>query len=360
MFIIHFRIRVGSHLSIEQTFFDLNPTRWQTKTVLGQRCFHCVMFVLLLTGATLIVRHGETDWNQSGRAQGQRNEPRLTARGREQAARTAQWIQAGAADQIHTLAVSTLQRARESARFIEEAGEMSKKWKRWYTELLWEVYVPWQGEWTHTMDDRHAEAYRIHRQEPHRCPHFAELYNRAEQFWSTRNAPRTRDTFWVVVAHQQCIRALLNSSTGVSRALHRVWRIANGGCCLLDNQQCVHLINGPSGTARTPDTRDIELICESTDPVDAIAQEERGEHGQLRIRGTPATLQRYLSQYVPGLPADKFVWYPGGRSCFRASTLSSGREEHGSVWFHNIHQPGEHWPLDRYLEACRSTTRTTM
>ncbi|KAF6002613.1 hypothetical protein F1559_000441 [Cyanidiococcus yangmingshanensis] len=115
------------------------------------------MFVLSLTGATLLVRHGETDWNRSGRSQGQLDESRLTARGYEQAQRTAQWLCSSAADQIHTIAVSTLQRARESAYHIEKEDASASKWRRWYTELLWEVHVPWQGEQKLDLDLRYPE-----------------------------------------------------------------------------------------------------------------------------------------------------------------------------------------------------------
>ncbi|KAK4531394.1 hypothetical protein CCYA_CCYA08G2251 [Cyanidiococcus yangmingshanensis] len=315
------------------------------------------MFVLSLTGATLLVRHGETDWNRSGRSQGQLDESRLTARGYEQAQRTAQWLCSSAADQIHTIAVSTLQRARESAYHIEKEDASASKWRRWYTELLWEVHVPWQGEQKLDLDLRYPEAYHRYRQEPDRCPHLAELYSRVEQFWTVRNASCARDTFWVVVAHQQTIRALLNTSTGLPRRFHRLWRIANGGCSLIDNAQRIHLVNGPDGIEHIPDQRDVELVCVSIETADGTAQTERGEHGQTRIRGTPTTLQRYVTLYAPGLPCDKFVWYPGGRSCFRASR---DQKEPGVVWFHNLSCSDECWPLGRYLEACQSGASLTV
>lgn len=63
----------------------------------------------------LLVRHGESEWNATGRWQGQADPP-LTARGRAQAAHAAAAI--GSVDAIVT---SDLQRARDTARTIADA-----------------------------------------------------------------------------------------------------------------------------------------------------------------------------------------------------------------------------------------------
>ena len=309
------------------------------------------MFILVLSGATLLIRHGETDWNRSGRAQGQSNEPRLTSTGHEQAAQTAKWVTASAAERIHTLAVSTLSRAQETAKYFDTFAAKRRNWVRWDTELLWEVSVPWQGQQRGDIDDKYAEAYRTHRKEPENCPHFAELYARAQKFWEARDSASVSAAspanHWVVIAHQQSIRALLNTAIGQPRSYHRIWKISNAGCTLLDQQRRVHLVNGPARSAHVPDDRDLELYCESVQTLHV----ERGERGQLQLYGPVAALQEYLAKNVPGIQAQRFVWYPGGRSCFRISAGTQSQAS-GAVWYHNIGPVDVDWSLAQYLEEC--------
>lgn len=67
----------------------------------------------------LLVRHGETEWNRSGRWQGHADVP-LSAVGREQARRLAARLAAEAAP-IHQIYASDLTRAFETATIIAEA-----------------------------------------------------------------------------------------------------------------------------------------------------------------------------------------------------------------------------------------------
>lgn len=64
-----------------------------------------------------LVRHGQSTWNVQGRVQGQTAHPRLTARGRQQAARAAAEL-ASLCDADTSLWSSDLERAVESARLV--------------------------------------------------------------------------------------------------------------------------------------------------------------------------------------------------------------------------------------------------
>lgn len=65
----------------------------------------------------LMIRHGVTDWNQQGKAQGQSDIP-LNEEGRAQSARLARRLRRWPIDALYT---STLSRAAETARIVGEA-----------------------------------------------------------------------------------------------------------------------------------------------------------------------------------------------------------------------------------------------
>jgi broad specificity phosphatase PhoE len=77
----------------------------------------------------LLARHGETDWNREGRAQGHTDVP-LNEEGRRQARRLAQRLKAVAID---ALLSSDLSRAAETARLVGEAiglrPDVSPAWR---------------------------------------------------------------------------------------------------------------------------------------------------------------------------------------------------------------------------------------
>ena len=73
----------------------------------------------------IVIRHGETDWNRQHRFQGQIDVP-LNALGLEQARRlgqrlAAEWVAVPLGAALHTLLVSDLQRARQTAQPLADA-----------------------------------------------------------------------------------------------------------------------------------------------------------------------------------------------------------------------------------------------
>jgi 2,3-bisphosphoglycerate-dependent phosphoglycerate mutase len=70
----------------------------------------------------VVVRHGESTWNELRLVQGQNDEARLTPRGRDQAAAVAEELRAGSFDLVVT---SDLRRASETASIIAEALQLT-------------------------------------------------------------------------------------------------------------------------------------------------------------------------------------------------------------------------------------------
>ncbi len=69
----------------------------------------------------IMVRHGETDWNQKQLFQGHSDVP-LNARGREQAARTAKYL---SGDVLEAIYCSDLSRARETAAILAQGRSLT-------------------------------------------------------------------------------------------------------------------------------------------------------------------------------------------------------------------------------------------
>jgi broad specificity phosphatase PhoE len=84
----------------------------------------------------LLVRHGETDWNTTGRFQGQADPP-LNANGRAQAASLAAQL---AQTRIGAIYSSDLQRARDTAEIVARKLGMTVRVDRRLREIN-------QGEW---------------------------------------------------------------------------------------------------------------------------------------------------------------------------------------------------------------------
>jgi broad specificity phosphatase PhoE len=108
----------------------------------------------------LLVRHGETDWNASGRLQGQTDRP-LNARGRSQAKALAEEL---AGDGIAAVYASDLLRARETAEIVGERLGLTvvidsdlreKDWGTWEGLTSDErLHVEFEGETTEAHRER--------------------------------------------------------------------------------------------------------------------------------------------------------------------------------------------------------------
>jgi broad specificity phosphatase PhoE len=82
----------------------------------------------------ILVRHGESEWNEAGRVQGQAD-PGLTARGREEARRLARLVRA---ERPELVVCSDLRRAADTAALV--AGDSAEPDPRWRESAM--------GDWT--------------------------------------------------------------------------------------------------------------------------------------------------------------------------------------------------------------------
>ncbi len=137
----------------------------------------------------LLVRHGVTDWNRSGRFQGHLDPP-LAADGRIEAELLADRLAAGAEDERPTRVIASgLARAHETGRIIAERLAIPLALDRRLIEIG-------QGEWegrSHaelSRDD--AERYAAWRDDPNARPPGAEAMDLV--------ATRTRDAIEAIVA----------------------------------------------------------------------------------------------------------------------------------------------------------------
>jgi probable phosphoglycerate mutase len=100
----------------------------------------------------LLVRHGETDWNATGRIQGHRDAP-LNAAGREQARRAARRL---AGEPVRALYSSDLARAFETATIIGQSLRLTVVTSPRLRERL---YGAWEGLTSAEIQARYPEQF---------------------------------------------------------------------------------------------------------------------------------------------------------------------------------------------------------
>ncbi|HLE15652.1 MAG TPA: alpha-ribazole phosphatase [Anaerolineales bacterium] len=107
----------------------------------------------------ILIRHGETDWNTTGRWQGQTDVP-LNERGRQQAR---QLVADLAGMQIDAIYSSDLGRARDTAAPLSQAAGLPVI----VDSRLREIHQgEWQGQLFDEIEARYAEALRSRREDP--------------------------------------------------------------------------------------------------------------------------------------------------------------------------------------------------
>jgi alpha-ribazole phosphatase len=126
-----------------------------------------------------IVRHGATDWNESGRIQGHLDPP-LNAAGRSQAHLVSQRLTLLGSTALYS---SDLQRAYETAQIIGQAAGLCVVQKTALREMH---FGAWQGLTTQQIRDRDPEGYAARRANPYDVPPpggetWRQFYKRAVQ-----------------------------------------------------------------------------------------------------------------------------------------------------------------------------------
>jgi broad specificity phosphatase PhoE len=161
----------------------------------------------------ILVRHGETDWNRSGRWQGQADAP-LNERGRDQARALADEL---AGEQVVAIYTSDLSRARETAEII--AARLGRRVD--LDRRLREVHVGgWSGLTTEEIEARFPdEILRWHKGDPSHAFDGGETYAAmGERVVAAVNeiAARHPGEQVLVVLHGGPIRALLAHAAGIT------------------------------------------------------------------------------------------------------------------------------------------------
>jgi len=176
-----------------------------------------------------VARHGETDWNQAGRYQGQR-ESSLTQRGIRQARALAQAFYAADTD-LDALFTSPLSRCRDTAREFDRYPFAPVVDAR----LIEIAHGDWEGRLRESIERDDAERFLAWREQPEtvRFPG-GESLDDVRARWRAFIAGLDGYEAVAVITHDVLVRiAVLGAS---NRGLDRLWepRVVNGGYAVLD------------------------------------------------------------------------------------------------------------------------------
>jgi len=194
-----------------------------------------------VTTRVLLLRHGESTFNEQGRCQGSSDESILTERGMLTALRSGQYLKRELPDIVLT---SPLQRARQTAEIVR--AELGSGATLECHDLLKEVHLPrWEGLTFAGIRGAFSGEYRIWKE----CPHelcmrrsgsageefkpILDLYWRAGEFWNDV-LPRYAGKRVLVVSHGGMTRALIGSALGMAASLYHRTQQSNGGLSILE------------------------------------------------------------------------------------------------------------------------------
>jgi alpha-ribazole phosphatase len=174
----------------------------------------------------LLVRHGETDWNATGRYQGQCDIP-LNAAGRWQAKAVADRL---AADRLDAIYASDLLRAWETAQAIAEPHALKVRADARLREMS---YGEWQGLTYREIAEQAPEALaawnadRVHTTPPG-GESLADLAGRARRVLDEIRQAHTKGTV-ALVSHGGTVRMLLCVLVGHPPGLYWQFEVDNTG-----------------------------------------------------------------------------------------------------------------------------------
>ncbi len=193
----------------------------------------------------ILVRHGQSTYNQQKLYQGCCDESVLTEKGKQQAFQTGIALKNITFDIIYT---SPLQRTQETAKEILRATKSSAKLR--LNSNLKEVDLPaWQGLQYKYVRQEFADEYRIWEETPHeftienvessgqtliktKTKPVLQLYEKARKFWQ-QVLPMHQGKTIVVVSHGGTIRALIDTATGIGPQNYYGIQQSNSGISIL-------------------------------------------------------------------------------------------------------------------------------
>jgi 2,3-bisphosphoglycerate-dependent phosphoglycerate mutase len=194
----------------------------------------------------LLIRHGETDWNATGRIQGQSDIP-LNASGREQARRVAQRL---ASEPVQALYSSDLARAYETATIIGQPLGLTVVTS---LRLRERQYGAWEGLTSAEIQARYPEQFAEWRARstdfaPPQGETTTQLLSRALTELQTIARRHARELV-VVVTHGGLCYVLINHLLGNVDGDRREFTFANASIHALEvtgDRWCVRALNETS------------------------------------------------------------------------------------------------------------------
>jgi len=195
-----------------------------------------------LSTRVILVRHGQSTFNQQQRIQGRLDESVLTEAGRATARQVAPALTGIAFDAIYS---SPLQRAKETAEIVQSC--LSNPPKLQIADKLMEIDLPlWERLQKDEVKAQFPEDYRLWKERPHELrmlipaaqgtrEHFPvlSLYEQAKLFWQ-EVLPRHAGKTILVVAHNGINRALLSTALGIPPSRYHSIQQSNCGINVLN------------------------------------------------------------------------------------------------------------------------------
>ena len=193
----------------------------------------------------ILVRHGQSTYNEQKLYQGCCDESVLTEKGKQQAFQTGMALKNIIFDAIYA---SPLQRTQETAKEILRATKSSAKLR--LNSNLKEVDLPaWQGLQYKYVRQEFADEYRIWEETPHeftienvessgktliktKTKPVLQLYEKARLFWQ-EVLPIHQGQTILVVSHGGTIRALIDTATGIGPDNYHGIQQSNSGISIL-------------------------------------------------------------------------------------------------------------------------------
>lgn len=193
-----------------------------------------------LATRVILVRHGQSTFNQQQRIQGRLDASILTEAGRATALQVADALRGLSFDAVYT---SPLQRAKETALTILSSLETSDLSALQVANNLMEIDLPlWEGLHKQEVKEKFPEDYRCWKESPHKLQMLVEsrehfpvlaLYEQAKQFWQ-EVLPRHAGKTILVVAHNGINRALISTALGIPPERYHSIQQSNCGINVLN------------------------------------------------------------------------------------------------------------------------------
>jgi len=171
-----------------------------------------------------VARHGETDWNRTGRYQGQRDESRLTETGHAQAAALASAL---APAGVTRVIASPLTRCLESAAPLAARLRVDVEVDR---DLIEIAHGTWEGRVRADIEREEPAAMRVWREQPQRARFVGgESLDDVAARWRRFAQGLGAADGVAIVTHDVIVRLAIVDATG--EPLAHLWepRVVNGG-----------------------------------------------------------------------------------------------------------------------------------